>query len=51
MKSRSAQTLWVPLDSLWGRAMRTTGPASKFLQSTRMHSDVPVFSSMMKLTR
>ena len=51
MNRRSAQTEWVPLDILWGRAMRTTGPAAKSLQSMSTHSDVCVFSSIRKLTR
>ncbi|MNQ45772.1 hypothetical protein D3C85_595610 [compost metagenome] len=50
-KRRSAQQAWVPELILCGRAMRQTGPSSNRLQSIRMHSDRPAFSSMMKLTR
>jgi hypothetical protein len=48
---RSTQWACVPLDILCGSAMRHTGPSAKRLQSIRIHSDVPRFSSMTKLTR
>ncbi len=51
MNRRSAQTEWVPLQILWGRAMRATGPSARWRASRIRHSERPRTSSMVKVTR